>query len=232
MLPTRAARSLLPSVPCFNRPLWIHYGGPSQSLGRICEEIGFKVIWASGLSISAALGVFVSNEVSWTQVLEVLEYMNDSTSILIPVDGDTRYGNFNNMRRSVRKLEQRGIAGVCIEDKLFTETNSFLVSDQPLADIEEFCGKLKAGKDSQNNDDFSIIARIEALISGWGMNEALKRADAYYTAGADGDYFDGEVISLVEFENASDDNINGEFIGLLKLSEAGAAIMQKPIRAM
>ena len=152
---------------------------------RICEETGFKGIWASGLSISAALGVRDSNEASWTQVLEVLEFMNDATSIPILVDGDTGHGNFNNMRRFVRKLEQRGIAGVCIEDKLFPKTNSFLGSNQPLADIDEFCGKLKAGKDSQTNDDFSIIARIEALISGWGMDEALKRADAYHKAGAD-----------------------------------------------
>ena len=152
---------------------------------RICEETGFKGIWASGLSISAALGVRDSNEASWTQVLEVLEFMNDATSIPILVDGDTGHGNFNNMRRFVRKLEQRGIAGVCIEDKLFPKTNSFLGSNQPLADIDEFCGKLKAGKDSQTNDDFSIIARIEALISGWGIDEALKRAEAYHKAGAD-----------------------------------------------
>ena len=77
---------------------------------RICEETGFKGIWASGLSISAALGVRDSNEASWTQVLEVLEFMNDATSIPILVDGDTGHGNFNNMRRFVRKLEQRGIA--------------------------------------------------------------------------------------------------------------------------
>lgn len=152
---------------------------------RICEETGFNGIWASGLSISAALGVRDNNEASWTQVLEVLEFMSDATSIPILVDGDTGYGNFNNMRRLVQKLEQRGIAGVCIEDKLFPKTNSFLGANQPLADIDEFCGKLKAGKDSQMDDDFSIIARIEALISGWGLDEALKRADAYHNAGAD-----------------------------------------------
>jgi phosphoenolpyruvate phosphomutase len=54
-----------------------------------------------------------------------------------------------------------------------------------LADIDEFCGKIKAGKDSQLDDDFCIVARVEALISGWGMEEALKRAEAYHAAGAD-----------------------------------------------
>jgi phosphoenolpyruvate phosphomutase len=89
------------------------------------------------------------------------------------------------MRRAVQKLIQRGIGGICIEDKLFPKTNSFIGEGQPLADIDEFCGKIKAGKDSQSDDDFSIVARVEALISGWGMEEALKRAEAYRKAGAD-----------------------------------------------
>ena len=152
---------------------------------KIVEETGFEGIWASGLSISAALGVRDSNEASWTQVLEVLEFMSDATDIPILLDGDTGYGNFNNMRRLVTKLCQRGVAGVCIEDKLFPKTNSFLGEAQPLADIDEFCGKIKAGKDSQLDDNFSIVARIEALISGWGVDEAPRRAEAYHQAGAD-----------------------------------------------
>ena len=152
---------------------------------KIVEEAGFKGIWASGLTMSAALGVRDSNEASWTQVLEVLEFMADATTIPILVDGDTGYGNFNNVRRVVRKLGQRGIAGICIEDKLFPKTNSFIGDGQPLADIDEFCGKIKAGKDSQADDDFSLVARVEALISGRGMAEALKRAGAYHAAGAD-----------------------------------------------
>ena len=153
---------------------------------RIVEEAGFKGIWASGLSISAALGVRDNNEASWTQILDVVEFMNDATSIPILLDGDTGYGNFNNFRRLVRKLDQRGIGGVCIEDKIFPKTNSFIDSKaQPLAGIEEFCGKIRAGKDSRISDDFCIVARIEALITGWGMDEALRRARAYTDAGAD-----------------------------------------------
>jgi phosphoenolpyruvate phosphomutase len=71
---------------------------------RIAEEAGFKAIWGSGLSISAALGVRDSNEASWTQVLEVAEFMSDATTIPILLDADTGYGNFNNVRRLVRKL--------------------------------------------------------------------------------------------------------------------------------
>ncbi len=153
---------------------------------KIVEEAGFKGIWGSGLSISASLGVRDNNEASWTQVLDVLEFMSDATSIPILVDADTGYGNFNNMRRLVRKLEQRNVAAVCIEDKLFPKTNSLLDDEaQPLAGIEEFSGKIRAAKDTQQDPNFCVVARVEAFIAGWGLGEALKRAEAYALAGAD-----------------------------------------------
>ncbi|OGV63244.1 MAG: phosphoenolpyruvate mutase [Lentisphaerae bacterium RIFOXYB12_FULL_65_16] len=153
---------------------------------RIAQDVGFEGLWASGLSISAALGVRDNNEASWTQVLEVVEFMSDATQIPILLDGDTGYGNFNNVRRLVRKLEQRQVAGVCIEDKLFPKTNSYIRGEQqPLADVDEFCGRIAAGKDAQTDPDFVIVARTEAFIAGWGLDEALRRAEAYRRAGAD-----------------------------------------------
>ena len=154
---------------------------------KIAEESGFKGLWAGGLAIAAQYGVRDSNEASWTQVLEVLEFMSDATSIPIMLDGDTGYGNFNNVRRLVQKLEQRGIAAVCIEDKLYPKTNSFIDGNkQELANIDEFCSRIKAGKDAQKDDEFSIITRVEAFIAGWGLGEAVKRAEAYHEAGSDG----------------------------------------------
>ncbi len=153
---------------------------------KIAQEAGFKGIWGSGLSISAALGVRDNNEASWTQVLDVMEFMSDATTVPIMLDADTGYGNFNNVRRLVHKLEQRNVAAMCIEDKLFPKTNSFINGEgQPLADIAEFSGKIKAAKDTQSDPDFCVVARVEALIAGWGMGEALKRAEAYHKAGAD-----------------------------------------------
>lgn len=154
---------------------------------KIVEEAGFKGIWGSGLSISAAMGVRDSNEASYTQVLEVLEHMSDVTTIPILLDGDTGYGNFNNARRLVKKLEQRGIAGVCIEDKMFPKTNSLLDDSEgkPLAPIAEFAAKIQCMKDHQTDPDFCVVARVEAFIAGWDVEEALKRAEAYRLAGAD-----------------------------------------------
>ena len=153
---------------------------------RIAEEAGFAGIWGSGLAISASLGVRDSNEASWTQVLEVAEFMSDASTVPILLDADTGYGNFNNARRLVRKLEQRGIAGLCIEDKLFPKTNSFINGhSQSLAPIEEFAGKISAIKDTQSDDDFCVVARVESLIVGAPLEDALSRAEAYHAAGAD-----------------------------------------------
>ncbi|NND54326.1 MAG: phosphoenolpyruvate mutase [Gammaproteobacteria bacterium] len=154
---------------------------------RIGEEAGFKGLWAGGLCMSAQYGVRDNNEASWTQVLEMLDFMTDAVQIPMLLDGDTGYGNFNNVRRLVKKLEQRDVAAVCIEDKLYPKTNSFIDGNkQQLAEIDEFCSRIKAGKDAQTDDDFCLITRVEAFIAGWGLEEALRRAEAYHAAGADG----------------------------------------------
>lgn len=153
---------------------------------RIVEEAGFEGIWASGLAIAASHGVRDCNEASWTQTLECVEFMADAVGIPILVDGDTGHGNFNNVRRFVAKLEQRGAAGVCLEDKLFPKINSFVNgTGQELAVVDEFAGRIKAAKDAPRDDQFVVVARTEALVAGRGLAEALVRAEAYWRAGAD-----------------------------------------------
>jgi phosphoenolpyruvate phosphomutase len=155
------------------------------SSARIVERAGFPAIWASGLSIATTLGARDNNEISWTQLVDAVEVIADSTSIPIIVDGDTGFGDFNNARRLVRKLCHAGAAGVCIEDKLFPKENSFVGDAHQLADVDEFCAKLRACQDSRTDDDFVVIARVEAFICGKGLDDALHRADAYRCAGAD-----------------------------------------------
>lgn len=168
---------------------------------KIVEEAGFNGIWASGLSISASMGLRDNNEASWTEVLDILEFMSDATEIPILLDGDTGYGNFNNARRLVKKLEQINIAGVCIEDKIFPKANSFINGEaQSLASIEEFSGKIKAMKDTQLDKDFMVVARVEAFIAGWSLKEALKRAEAYRKAGADAILMHSKKSTIEEIE--------------------------------
>ncbi|MBS7705577.1 phosphoenolpyruvate mutase [Chelatococcus asaccharovorans] len=150
----------------------------------IARQAGFKGLWASGLSISSSLGYRDANEASWTQVVDVVERMADASDLPILVDGDSGFGNFNNARLLAGKLQQRGASGVCLEDKGFPKMNSFVGNRHPLAEIDEFSGRLKAVKDT-TGPDFVLVARIEALIAGYGLDEALHRADAYADAGAD-----------------------------------------------
>ncbi|BCH12454.1 hypothetical protein MesoLj131c_67120 (plasmid) [Mesorhizobium sp. 131-3-5] len=151
----------------------------------IAERAGFKALWASGLSISSSLGYRDANEASWSQLVDVVERISDTVDIPVLVDGDSGFGNFNNARLVARKLRQHGASGICLEDTAFPKMNSFIGDRHPLADIPEFCGRLKAVKDQVPDAEFVLVARIEALIAGRGEDEALARAQAYAEAGAD-----------------------------------------------
>jgi len=86
----------------------------------------------------------------------------------------------------IKKYEKAGIAGVSIEDKVFPKQNSLLKNGkQELLPEKDFVAKIIAAKDTRINENFTIIARVEALIAGLGVDEALKRARSYEEAGAD-----------------------------------------------
>ena len=99
--------------------------------------------------------------------------MNDVTDVPIMLDGDTGYGDFNTFRKVVKKMCQRGLSAICIEDKQFPKSNSFSNSKTKLADVNEFCRKLKAGLDTREDENFNIITRVESLIAGQSVEEAL-----------------------------------------------------------
>jgi phosphoenolpyruvate phosphomutase len=151
---------------------------------RIAQDSGFPGVWISGLGLSAASGLRDSNELSWTQVMERVELISDRLAVPALVDIDTGYGDFNNVRLVMRRLERADIGGACIEDKLFPKTNSFIGDGQDLAMVEEFCGRIKAAKDTVGSDVY-LVARCEALVSGRPLEEALQRCHSYVDAGAD-----------------------------------------------
>jgi phosphoenolpyruvate phosphomutase len=169
---------------CSNRALSFLMEAHDGLSAAVAERAGFKGLWASGLSISSSLGYRDANEASWTQLVDVVERMADASELPVLVDGDSGFGNFNNARLLARKLLQRGAAGVALEDKGFPKMNSFVGDRHPLADVGEFSGRLRAVKDTVG-DQLVLVARIEALIAGHGMDEALARAHAYAEAGAD-----------------------------------------------
>lgn len=153
---------------------------------KLIERAGFRAIWASGLCMSASVGLRDCSEASVTQVLTILEYMADATTVPILVDGDSGYGNFNHVRQLTRKLGRLDVAAVCLEDAAFPRKNSFVTGSHDLVSTEEFCGKIRAAKDHQVDPAFSVIARTETLVAGRSLTECFDRASAYLEAGADG----------------------------------------------
>lgn len=171
----------------FARPDIMQVAGAHNGLSaRLVEQTGFDAVWASGLEISAAHAVPDANILTMKDYLEAASSINEAVTIPVIADCDTGYGNASNVIRLVKKYEAAGIAAICIEDKCFPKVNSYIPGRQELAPIAEFVGKIQAAKDAQISADFMVIARVEALIAGWGLEEAWRRAEAYVAAGADG----------------------------------------------
>ena len=152
---------------------------------KLVENAGFDAVWAGSFAISATHALPDASILTMTEFLNAASIMVNACNIPIIADCDTGFGGPSNVTHMVRKYESAGISSICIEDKIFPKQNSLLEGGQnDLLSEKEFVAKIIAANEAKNSKDFLIIARIEALISGLGMKEALKRADAYEKAGA------------------------------------------------
>jgi len=152
----------------------------------LVERAGFDGIWASGFEISASFAVPDANILTMGENVAVAKSINAVTRLPVIADCDNGFGNAVNVIRTVHEYEGVGIAGICIEDNVFPKRCSFYGGvRRELETVEEFSGKIRAAKAAQEDPDFTVIARTEALIAGWGIEEALQRARAYADAGAD-----------------------------------------------
>ena len=147
----------------------------------------FDAMWISSLCDSTAKGKPDIELVDMTSRFSTIEDITEVTTKPIIFDGDTG-GLTEHFVYTIRSLERLGVSAIIIEDKKGLKKNSLFGTEveQTQATIEEFSDKIKAGKDAQLTDDFMIIARIESLILEKGMEDALKRAEMYVGAGADG----------------------------------------------
>lgn len=147
----------------------------------------FDGMWASSLTDSTSKGKPDIEAVDITTRLHDLNDALEVTTKPVIFDGDTG-GKVEHFVFTVRTLERLGISAVIIEDKVGLKQNSLFGTDavQTQDTIEGFCAKIKAGKNAQITEDFMVIARIESLIAGKPVEDALERAYAYVAAGADG----------------------------------------------
>ena len=158
----------------------------------IDEEKGtsneFDCMWVSSLCDSSFKGKPDIELVDLTSRLNTIEQIMEVTTKPIILDGDTG-GKVEHFTYNVKTLERLGVSAIIIEDKTGLKQNSLFGTDakQVLDDPHEFAHKIKAGKSAQVTKDFLIFARIEALIAGYGVEEAMKRAKIYIEeGGADG----------------------------------------------
>ncbi|MFC9244935.1 isocitrate lyase/phosphoenolpyruvate mutase family protein [Streptomyces sp. NPDC057136] len=170
----------------FARPGVVRIVGAHNPLGaRLAERAGFDGVWSSGLEISASQGLPDTDLLTMAELLSVAGSMAGAVDVPVVADCDAGYGNALNVMHMIRRYERAGLAAVSIEDKVFPKVNSFIAGRQELAGLDEFCGKVEAAKSAQRGSDLMVIARIEALIAGHGMEEALQRGEAYAESGAD-----------------------------------------------
>ena len=162
-------------------------GGAFDAMSaKLIEINGFDAIWAGSFAISATHALPDASIMTMTEFLGVASNMVESCKIPVIADCDTGFGGPSNISHMIKKYENAGIAAISIEDKIFPKQNSLLENGrQELISEKEFVAKIIAAREAKQNKEFMIIARTEALIAGMGMNEALKRANAYEDAGAD-----------------------------------------------
>jgi len=145
---------------------------------KLVQEAGFDGIWISGFEASARLGLADNGSITMTEMLNIAKPIVDAVKIPVWVDVDTGYGNF---ARTVREFEKIGIAGVCVQDDVPEfKTNSLWGGQSPLMSKFDFAKKISM---NVARNKIKIIARTEALVRGYGIVEALERADFYFREG-------------------------------------------------
>lgn len=215
----------------FRKDLLVGIGARDALEAKLIEEAGFDFVWSSSLGISAAYGVPDASLVSMNQYLQAARAMREQVTIPILADCDTGYGNDRNVAYAVKLFEEAGIRGACFEDKSFPKENSLLPDGrQRLEDQDEFARKIQAAVEARKSEDFAVVARVEALIAGWGLEEALQRSRVYQNAGAD--------LILIHSRSASPDEII-EFCGawdgtipLVLVPTVYPSLTEKKIRAL
>jgi phosphoenolpyruvate phosphomutase len=186
-----------------SRPV-VAVGAHDAMSARLIDNCGFDAVWVSGFGVAAmAYGLPDLNLVTMTETMDVTRRIDAVTELPVVVDCDNGYGGFSNVVRTLVEFDRAGVAAVCIEDNLFPKRNSLYQgpSQRELIKASEQARRLRAAKEAQESEDFVLIARVEALIAGHGVEAAIDRACAYAEAGADAVLIHSKDKTLTEIES-------------------------------
>jgi|TARA_B100000579_G_scaffold96229_1_gene76225 2-methylisocitrate lyase-like PEP mutase family enzyme len=150
----------------------------------IAEKVGFPAVFVGGYGVSAShLGVPDVGIMTFTDILERVRTFSAILTKPIIVDADTGYGGLVNLRHAVRSYEKAGVAAIQIEDQIFPKRCGHAKGVE-VCDIQEMLKRIGVATESRNSENFLIIARTDSRLE-LGLEEAIKRAEAYSEAGAD-----------------------------------------------
>ncbi|MCX7324191.1 MAG: isocitrate lyase/phosphoenolpyruvate mutase family protein [Hyphomicrobiales bacterium] len=159
-------------------------GAANAMFARVIEDLKFEAIYVTGAGIAnMSLGVPDIGLTTLSEVAETVAAIADTTSLPLLVDADTGFGNAVNMVRTVRMLERAGASGLQIEDQVFPKKCGHF-NGKDVIPLDEMVQKIKAAVDSRQDQDLQIVARTDAAAI-YGMDDAIKRAQAFIEAGAD-----------------------------------------------
>jgi phosphoenolpyruvate phosphomutase len=178
-------------------------GAHDAMSAQLIESYGFDVVWVSGFGVATMQHALPDlNLTTMNDTLDASIRIDGATELPVLADCDNGFGGLTNVVRTVTEFERAGIAGICIEDNLFPKRNSLYLgeSKRELIPAEEQARRIRAGKEAQETDSFVLVARVEALIAGHGVEAACERADAYADAGADAILIHSKDKSLQEIE--------------------------------
>lgn len=151
---------------------------------KIAENSGFEAIIMGGYPTAASrLGQPDVGYVTMTEMAENAKYIANAVDIPLFVDGDTGYGNALSVMRTVKEFEQAGVSGIFFEDQKWPKRCGHMKGKRVIS-IEEHCKKIEAAVKAKEDPDLVIVARTDARAVN-GIDDAIKRGNAYSKAGAD-----------------------------------------------
>jgi 2-methylisocitrate lyase-like PEP mutase family enzyme len=151
---------------------------------RIADKMGFDTLYMSGYgTVASYLGLPDAGLASYTDMVNRAGTFAQGTQTPLIADGDTGYGGLLNVAHTVHGYETAGVTGIQLEDQEFPKKCGHTPGRRVIA-VKNMVNKIKVAAESRHSKDFLIVARTDARTS-LGIDEALRRAEAYSHAGAD-----------------------------------------------
>jgi 2-methylisocitrate lyase-like PEP mutase family enzyme len=150
----------------------------------VADRMGFKALYVTGYgTVASSLGLPDAGLATYSQMIDRIGRIVEMTRTPVIADADTGYGGLLNVRHTVRGYEKAGVSAMQLEDQEFPKKCGHTPNRRviPMADMVR---KIKVAVDNKSSQDFLIIARTDSRTS-LGLDEAIRRGEAYGAAGAD-----------------------------------------------